>query len=116
MTQVVAQLDVLPGAGHVVLADTGRAGVFLVTADVGARAADATLELLDRLGVPPDDIVVHRLDTIGPASAIVEPFSLVWAELVGQARLQSRAPARYFVFMAAAGVIAAFGVINQSPV
>jgi uncharacterized hydrophobic protein (TIGR00271 family) len=40
----------------------------------------------------------------------------VWADLVGRARVQARAPARYFVFMAAAGVIAAFGVINLSAV
>ena len=46
----------------------------------------------------------------------MEPRAVVWADLVGQARVQARAPARYFVFMAAAGVIAAFGVINVSPV
>ena len=72
--------------------------------------------MLDRLGVASDDVVLLRLDTIGPVSGALESLALVWADLVGQARVQARAPARYFVFMATAGVIAAFGVINASSV
>jgi hypothetical protein len=109
MAAVAERLDALPGARHVCLTDMGRAGAVLVTADVGAAAADTVLAMLDRLDVPADDVVLQRVDTIGPVVGEVEPLALVWADLVGQARIQSRAPARYFVFMAAAGVIAAFG-------
>ena len=87
-----------------------------MTADVDAEVADTVLALLERLDVPDDDIVLLRLDRIGPVSSLTEPPpALIWADLVGQARIQARAPARYFVFMAAAGVIAAFGVIDLSP-
>ncbi len=99
MAAVVARLEALPGARHVSITDTGRVGAVVVSADVGAGAADSVLAMLEELGVAADDVVLQRLDTIGRASGGVEPLSLVWADLVGQARLQSRAPARYFVFM-----------------
>lgn len=116
MAAVADGLDALPGARHVSLTDMGRSAAVVVTADVRADAADAVLAMLDRLGVPSDEVVLLRLDTIGPGSGAMEPPALVWADLVGRARVQAGAPARYFVFMGAAGVIAAFGVIDVSSV
>src|SRR6478609_690529 len=113
---VVEGLDSLAGVRHLSVVETDRDGTRSVTADLDADVADTVLELLERLDVPADDIVLLRLDRIGPVSQQSEPSALVWADLVGQARIQARAPARYFVFMAAAGVIAAFGVIDLSPV
>ena len=113
---VVERLEALPGARHVTVVAAGRDGAASVLADVDTAAADAALELVEGLGIPAEDVVLLRLDTIGPVSGVAETPALIWADLVGQARLQSRAPARYFVFMAVAGVIAAFGVINESPV
>jgi uncharacterized hydrophobic protein (TIGR00271 family) len=55
-----------------------------------------------------------RLETIGAATS--EPLVLVWADVLSQARVRARAPARYLVLMAVAGVIAAFAVINKSSV
>ena len=112
---VVEGLDSLAGVRHLSVVETDRDGTRSVTADLDADVADTVLELLERLDVPADDIVLLRLDRIGPVSQQSEPSALVWADLVGQARIQARAPARYFVFMATAGVIAAFGVINLSP-
>src|SRR5208282_932434 len=57
-----------------------------------------------------------RLDAIGPASASDEPVTLVWADLLGQARVNARTAVRYLVFMAVAGVIAGFGVIDEDQV
>jgi uncharacterized hydrophobic protein (TIGR00271 family) len=116
MAAVADGLDALSGARHVSVTDTRRGGAVFVTADVRADVADAVLAMLERRGVPTDDVVLLRLDSIGPVSGALEPLALVWADLVGRARVQARAPARYFVFMAAAGVIAAFGVINLSAV
>ena len=113
---VVEGLDSLAGVRHLSVVETDRDGTRSVTADLDADVADTVLELLERLDVPADDIVLLRLDRIGPVSQQAEPSALVWADLVGQARIQARAPARYFVFMATAGVIAAFGVIDLSPV
>jgi uncharacterized hydrophobic protein (TIGR00271 family) len=112
---VAERLGALAGIRHLtVAAGTGGATGSAVTADVRADAADETLSLLGRLGVPAEDIVLTRLDTIASAPDSTE--ALVWADMLGRAREQVRAPARYFVLMAAAGVVAAFAVINTSSV
>jgi uncharacterized hydrophobic protein (TIGR00271 family) len=54
------------------------------------------------------------MDTVG---LVAEPSELVvWADVLGQARVRARAPLRFLVLMAVAGVIAAFGVVNTSSV
>jgi hypothetical protein len=116
MAAVAERLDALPGARHVGLTDRGRGRPALVTADIRAEAADAALSILDGLGVRADDVALVRLDAIGPVSGHDEPLALVWADLLGKARIQARVTARYLVFMAAAGVIAAFGVIDESSI
>jgi uncharacterized hydrophobic protein (TIGR00271 family) len=115
MTVVAEGLGELAGARHVTVASDTR-GTALVTADVQADAADAALALLGRLGVPADDVVLARLDTIVAQSDDAEPLALVWADVLSQARLQARAPGRYFVLMAIAGIVGAFAVINRSSV
>ena len=55
-----------------------------------------------------------RLDLIGPSVAQRPLASVVWADLVSQADANARPLARYLVFMIAAGVIAAFGVIYSN--
>jgi uncharacterized hydrophobic protein (TIGR00271 family) len=42
--------------------------------------------------------------------------ALVWADLLGQAGVNARAAVRYLVFMAVAGVIAGFGVIDENQI
>lgn len=116
MIAVAEGLGDLAGARHVAVASNDRGGTALVTADVRTDAADAALALLARLGVPADDVVFARLDTIGAGSDQAEPLALVWADVLSQARVQARAPGRYFVLMATAGVVGAFAVINRSPV
>jgi uncharacterized hydrophobic protein (TIGR00271 family) len=116
MIAVAEGLGDLAGARHVAVASNDRGGTALVTADVRTDAADAALALLARLGVPADDVVFARLDTIGAGSDQAEPLALVWADVLSQARVQARAPGRYFVLMATAGVVGAFAVINRSSV
>jgi uncharacterized hydrophobic protein (TIGR00271 family) len=116
MAAVADGLGELEGVRHLTLASDDRRGTGLVTADVRTDAADAALGLLARLGVPADDVVLARLDTIGAGSDHSEPLALVWADVLGQARIQARAPGRYFVLMAAAGVVGAFAVLNMSAV
>lgn len=115
MSDVAEGLGGLAGARHVTVASDNRGRSALVTADVRADAADDALSLLGRLGVPADDVVLARLETIG-AQDNTEPIALVWADVLAQARVQARAPARYFVLMAAAGVVGAFAVVNRSSV
>jgi uncharacterized hydrophobic protein (TIGR00271 family) len=113
MTAVAGGLGDLAGVRHVIVAGNDSGETALVTADVRTDAADAALALLERLDVPADDVVLARVDTIGAES---QPLALVWADLLGQARVQARAPGRYFVLMATAGVVGAFAVVNRSSV
>jgi uncharacterized hydrophobic protein (TIGR00271 family) len=116
MGEVAGRLGAMPGVRHVSTSDGGQAQNALVTADVRAAVADAALEMVRGVGIPAEDISMLRLDTIGPASASDEPVALVWADLLGQARVNARTAVRYLVFMAVAGVIAAFGVIDEDQV
>jgi len=105
----------LPGTLHVGIGDSATEGRALLTADLRPEAADRALRRLGRLGIPAEDIALVRLETIGPA-AVSEPLVVVWADVLGQARVLARAPARYLVLMAAAGVIAGLAVVNTSSV
>jgi uncharacterized hydrophobic protein (TIGR00271 family) len=112
---VAEELGRLPGARHVGMSDSWGDGSALVTADIRPEAADEALTRLGWVGIPADDVTLVRLDTIGPA-ATVEPLVLVWADVLSQARVRARAPARYLVLMAVAGVIAGLAVVNDSSV
>jgi uncharacterized hydrophobic protein (TIGR00271 family) len=116
MADVAERLDALAGARHVSVAPGVHDGEALVTADVRASAADAALEMLRGLGIPSEDVVLLRFDAIDPTAASEETVALVWADLLGQARLNARTAVRYLVFMAVAGVIASFGVIQQDQI
>jgi uncharacterized hydrophobic protein (TIGR00271 family) len=113
--EVATRLEALPGARHVSLVESGAERTALLTADIRSQAADPALAMLKALGVAPEDIALVRLDTIAPEAGASEASALIWADVLGQARTQSRAPARYLVLMAAAGVIAALAVVNDSP-
>src|SRR5271155_771491 len=116
MGDIAARLHALSGARHVSVTGSTHDQSALVTADVHAGAADDALEMVRELGVPAEDITLLRLDAIGSASASDESVALVWADLLGQARVNARTAVRYLVFMAVAGVIAAFGVIDRDQI
>jgi uncharacterized hydrophobic protein (TIGR00271 family) len=114
--EVARRLGDMPGARHVSVVDGEREGSALVTADVRASVADGALEMARAIGIPAEDVSLLRLDAIGPAAGADEPVTLVWADLLGQARVNARTAVRYLVFMAVAGVIAAFGVIDEDQI
>ncbi len=116
MAEAAERLAALPGARHVSVISDGRAGNALVTADVRAAAADAALATVRGLGIAGEDATLLRLDAVGSRLSDDEPVTLVWADLLGQARVNARTAVRYLVFMAVAGVIAAFGVIDQDEI
>src|SRR3954452_11766138 len=115
MAAVAERIAALPGTRHVGLAGLGDGAAASVTADVRADAADEALATLERLGVPADDVALVRVETTGPSTTANEPTALVWAEVLGRARAQARAPVRYLVLMAVAGVIGSLAVVNDSP-
>ena len=103
-------------ARAVALAPGVRAGHSLLTAEVDPDAADAVLAILRRAGVPREDVALARLENIGPFRPGSAAASLVWADVLGQASVNARPVARYVVFMIAAGIIAAFGVIEVNEI
>jgi uncharacterized hydrophobic protein (TIGR00271 family) len=109
--QVTGYLVELHGSRHVVRRADGTSERALVTADLAADAVDSTLAMVRSLGVPAEDVVLIDLNTLGAGVAQRPLATVVWADLLSQAGENSRPLARYLVFMAAAGVIAAFGVI-----
>ncbi len=111
MSDLAVRLRQLPGSRHVIRMRDGDPGSVLVTADLAEDAVDGALEQLRLLGVPSEDVVLIRLDSIGPSAASRPLASVVWADLLSQAGANARPFARYLLFMACAGVIAAFGVI-----
>jgi uncharacterized hydrophobic protein (TIGR00271 family) len=113
--EVAKRLGAMPGARHVSLTPGEHNGSALVTADLRASAADGALSMVRGAGIPAEDIALVRLDAIGPAPSD-ESVALVWADVLGQARVNARAAVRYLIFMAVAGVIAAFGVIDENQV
>jgi uncharacterized hydrophobic protein (TIGR00271 family) len=116
MADVAQRLDALEGTRHVSVAAGVHDGESLVTADVRAAAADTALQMLRGLEIPTDDISLLRLDAIDSSSTAEESVALVWADLLGQAQINARTAVRYLIFMAVAGVIAAFGVIDQDQI
>jgi uncharacterized hydrophobic protein (TIGR00271 family) len=112
---VAEDVSALPGATHVVRTDAGdHSHRALVTADLDPEAADAALGVLERRGIPADDIWLLRLEGIQPGLRRPAGGAVVWADLIGQAREYARPVARFLVFMAAAGIIAAYGVIYSN--
>ena len=117
MAEVAERLSALPGARHITCTDAGGVdGEAVVTADVHADAADPALEAVKHLEVPSENVALLRLDAIQPGRRLSRRGTLVWADLLGQASEHARPVARYLVFMGAAGVIAAYGVVYRNTI
>jgi uncharacterized hydrophobic protein (TIGR00271 family) len=116
VVQVAERVEAIPGARHVLVTRDGDGRLGMASADVSGDAADAALEALRELDIPREDVELLRLDSIGPATASRPLGGVVWADLLTQAGANARPLARYLVFMAAAGVIAAFGVIYDNQI
>src|SRR4051812_29053785 len=115
LTDIGVELQARGSVRHAALAHAVDDGAAILLAEVDAGAADAALELVLGRGVGQEDVALTRLDDVGPIDARRRDASLIWADVIGQARKNARPVARYLVFMIAAGVIAAFGVIQASP-
>jgi uncharacterized hydrophobic protein (TIGR00271 family) len=117
MRAVADDVSGLPGATHVVRSDAGdHADLALVTVDLDPEAADAALGVIQRRGIPPEDVWLLRLEGFQPGLRRPAPVGVVWADLIGMASQYARPVARYLVFMAVAGVIAAYGVIYSNEI
>jgi uncharacterized hydrophobic protein (TIGR00271 family) len=116
LDEVARGLDEHGSARHVALSPAARPGHALLTAEVHPEAADPVLEFLLASGVAEEDIALARLDEISPVASVHPSTSLIWADVIGQARRNARPVALYLAFAIAAGVIAAFGVIEVNSI
>jgi hypothetical protein len=116
LDRIAERVGAVPGSRHVLVIRDDGADQGLVSADVSNDAADAAIAAVRELGVAEEDIELLRIDSIGPATASRALGGVVWADLLTQAGANARPLARYVVFMATAGVIAAFGVIYDNQI
>jgi len=116
LSEVAQGLEDNGSARHVVVAPGVRPGHALLTAELHPESADPALEFLVSNGVAEDDIALARLDEIAPVGSAHPATSLIWADVLGQARRNARPVALYLAFAISAGVIAAFGVIEVNTI
>jgi uncharacterized hydrophobic protein (TIGR00271 family) len=112
LTELGRGLEGDGAARNVALAQAIRPGHALLTGEVQPGEADKVLAFLVQRGVEVENIALARLDEIGPIRMDRTGASMIWADVLGQARQNARPVARYLVFMLMAGVIAGFGVIE----
>lgn len=114
MARVAALLEGAEGISRVRLVTAVREGHAVVSAAVTPRSVDSLLQQLRGLGVPDSGVTLTRVDVVGRAASGQVETSLVWEDVLGMAWLYSRPIARYLAFMAVAGVIAAYGVVDNN--
>jgi uncharacterized hydrophobic protein (TIGR00271 family) len=122
--EVVVSLETLGGVSNVIIGGvTHDRGEQSITADVSAVVADNVFDRLEDLGIDLSAVTLVRKTTVGAVSRRRAGMwfapgenQLVWAEVVTTARENAVLTPRYCVFMIAAGVIAAFGIILRNPI
>jgi uncharacterized hydrophobic protein (TIGR00271 family) len=112
------------GARHIVLSGTTiDTNVSLITAELDDQVADAVVAELTGLGVHASDLSIARVQVVRPMTSegyALESTSLsdtlVWTEVTDEAVDNIGLRPSYLAYMAVAGVIAAFGVIDRSAI
>jgi uncharacterized hydrophobic protein (TIGR00271 family) len=117
--RAVALLDADDGVLQVVRQPTTDGERDLIEAELGPHGADEIIVQLEELGVEPEELTLLHLPSVvvgRRARASLGREAIIWAEVVGGARVAARPTLRYLVFMAIAGVIAGYGVTEQSSI
>lgn len=99
--------------------ESKRTPSYVFVADVEPRCADRLVEEIERLGIGIDDYVLTKVDLVAPRRRHDQgdgDDGFAWVEVLGEARANSRPLARYLALINIAGVIAALGVIESSPI
>ena len=124
---VVARLDELPGAAHIVVLQGAavRPRGDVIEADVAREATDEVISMLCALGIDHSGgITLEQIDTaLSDAADRAEEKApgdgtdaVVWEELVARTGEESRLNTTFMAFLAIACLLAAVGVIADSPV
>ena len=116
MTAVAERLHQLDGVRRVRIETAVRDGHSLVHATVSHDATDQILRELRALRVAREDVTLTRVEELGGGATEGSHTSLIWADVVGLAGSNARLLARYVAFMAVAGVIACYGIVDANPI
>jgi uncharacterized hydrophobic protein (TIGR00271 family) len=121
-SEAVRALQAVPGVLHVIRQPTADRTEELITAELPAVTVDPAIGRLLDLGLAASSISVERANLIGPVEQrrgrwlAHRDDAMIWAEVVEGARENARLPVRYVVYMAVAGVLAAFAVVLKNSV
>jgi uncharacterized hydrophobic protein (TIGR00271 family) len=121
---VTRALHAHEGARHIVLSGVATdTGASLVTAELDDEAADAVVAGLTTLGIHAEDLSIARVEVVRPMTpegyaleVASQSETLVWTEVADEAIDSVGLRPSYLAYMAVAGVIAAFGVLEGSAV
>jgi uncharacterized hydrophobic protein (TIGR00271 family) len=116
MTTVAERLVEIDGASRVRMEPAVSDGRSVVLAHVSHDSTDQILAELRALSVAPSDMTLMRVEELGGGLPGDEDTSLIWADVLGLAGSNSRLIGRYLAFMAVAGVIACYGVVDTNPI
>jgi uncharacterized hydrophobic protein (TIGR00271 family) len=112
------------GARHIVFSGvTADSGATLITAELEDEAADATIMDLSKLGIGAEDLSIARVQVVRPMTPegmalelSAARDTLVWSEVADEAIDNVGLRPSYVAYMAVAGVIAGFGVLDHSAI
>lgn len=124
LDDVTRALHAHEGARHIVLSGTTLdTDVSLITAELEDDEADAVVADLTALGVRADDLSIARIEVIRPMTPEgyalelgEQNDTLVWSEVADEAIDSVGLRPSYLAYMAVAGIIAAFGVLERSAI
>ena len=116
MVAVAERLQQLEGVSRVRIEPAVADQRSVVLAQVSHQATDRVLDQLQALGVARHDLTLFRVEELGGGVPGAADTSLIWADVVGLAGSNARLIGRYLAFMAVAGVIACYGVIDANPI
>lgn len=93
-------------------------GGWVISADLNPHATDLVMAELHAMNVSEDDYVIVRQEVIAPTRepgvSLHRADGFAWAEVLGQARLNSRPIGRYVLLTGVAGAIASMGVVEDN--
>lgn len=116
MADVAERLLQVDGASRVRIEPVSAEGCSLVRANVSHDATDYILAELRALNIDRTDVTLMRVEELGGDVTGAGDASLIWADVLGLAGSNSRLIGRYLAFMAVAGVIACYGVVDANPI
>jgi uncharacterized hydrophobic protein (TIGR00271 family) len=114
MAAVAERLVQIDGARRVRIEPALSDGRSVILAHVSHDSVDRVMAELRALSVAPTDMTLMRIDELG--GGVSADTSLIWADVLGLAGSNSRLIGRYLAFMAVAGVIACYGVIDTNAI